>query len=113
MTPSPTTAMILSGGGAYGAFEVGVLKALCGSDATKPLDPGIFTGTSVGSFNAAVMSMQPDAPASATVSLLERLWLERVADSPGDDRGNGVYRLRGNPGRYFDLSLGDPARALI
>ena len=52
-------AVILSGGGANGAYEVGVLKALLTgqSPATdfQPLDPDIFTGTSVGAFNAALL----------------------------------------------------------
>jgi len=50
-------AAILSGGGATGAFEVGVLKALIKgmSPATgnQPLSFDIVTGTSVGAFNAA------------------------------------------------------------
>jgi NTE family protein len=48
------TALVLSGGGAYGAFSVGVIKALFAgrspSTGYQPLQPGIFTGTSVGAF---------------------------------------------------------------
>jgi len=48
-------AVVLSGGGATGAYEVGVLKALYGGKSRvtqfKPLDPDIFSGTSIGSFN--------------------------------------------------------------
>ena len=47
-------AVVLSGGGAYGAYEVGVMKALLGGEMKgagyRPLDPEVFTGTSVGSF---------------------------------------------------------------
>ena len=54
-----TQAITLSGGGAYGAYEVGVLKALMGGHASvtggEPLDPRIFTGTSAGAYLAAVL----------------------------------------------------------
>jgi len=109
-------AVILSGGGAYGAFEVGVLKALCGGDcptAHKPLEVDVFTGTSVGSFNATVMSMQSGFGPAAAVKHLESLWLDRVCDCPGDNRGNGVYRLRGNPIHYIDFPLSDAGRVLL
>ena len=53
------SAVILSGGGANGAFEVGVMKALfAGKSPTtdrRPLEPDIYTGASVGSYNAAYM----------------------------------------------------------
>ena len=46
------TALVLGGGGARGAYEVGVWQALCELDA--PID--IVTGTSVGALNAAVIA---------------------------------------------------------
>ena len=50
-----TRAVVLSGGGANGAYEAGCLKAIFGghSPATgkQPVEADIFTGTSVGSFN--------------------------------------------------------------
>ncbi len=58
------TALVLSGGGAYGAFAIGIMKALYAgaSPATnyQPLKADIFTGTSVGAFNAAVMVGQKE-----------------------------------------------------
>ena len=58
-------AITLSGGGAYGAFEVGVIKALMGGHAAvtagEALDPQIFTGTSAGAFLAAVL-LSTEAP---------------------------------------------------
>jgi NTE family protein len=99
------TAVILSGGGAYGAYEIGVMKALFAgrSPATHfvPLDAHIFTGTSVGALNAAVMCSQPGVPSHSTAEHLEWLWLERIASGPGRC-GNGVFRFRGDPGRYLD-----------
>lgn len=98
--PPAQTAMVLSGGGAYGAFAVGVLKVLCAgrSPAThyQPLNPGIFTGTSVGSFNAALMvGSQAKSPLDAALDL-ESIWFNHVASAPGKC-GNGIFRLRGNP----------------
>ncbi|HEX8634182.1 MAG TPA: patatin-like phospholipase family protein [Pyrinomonadaceae bacterium] len=99
------TAMILSGGGAYGAYEVGVMKALFsgespGSDYV-PINPGIFTGTSVGAFNAAVMTTEPGTHCAPTVERLESLWVNNMSDN-GQGCGNGVFRIRGNPLRYLD-----------
>src|SRR5260370_41631516 len=98
----------LSGGGAYGAFEVGVLKALMGGHAAvmggDPLDPRIFTGTSTGAYLSAVL-LSTDAPDPAgRIAHLERVWLEEVMESP-QRGGNGVYYLRGDPRRYLDPGL--------
>ncbi len=103
-----THAITLSGGGAYGAFEVGVLKALMGGHAPvtggDPLDPKIFTGTSAGAYLSAVLlSTDPPDPAGR-IGHLERVWLEEVMESP-QRGGNGVYYLRGDPRRYLDRSL--------
>ena len=41
---------------------------------------------------------------------LVALWTDRIADN-GDGKGNGVYRIRGNPSDYLDLNAPDtPAR---
>jgi NTE family protein len=98
--------VILSGGGAFGAWEVGVLKALtegvCPATQGLPMDPQVFSGTSVGSFNAAVMAMHHGNSADAA-RRLEEIWLREVADC-GDGRGNGVYRIRANPFSYGESS---------
>src|SRR6266849_85196 len=104
---SAETALILSGGGAYGAFGIGVMKVLYAgaSSATnyQPLDAGIFSGTSVGAFNATVMVDQPQESGLNRVRSLERIWVDLVADYPGRC-GNGIYRLRGNPADYLTAS---------
>ena len=47
------TAIVLQGGGALGAYEYGVLKALY---ETRPyFSPTIVTGISIGAINAAVL----------------------------------------------------------
>ena len=98
-------AVVLSGGGAYGAYEVGVLKALLGGEMKgagyRPLDPHVYTGTSVGSFNATVMVSQAGVPGGQAVERLEQIWLNEVAESEGSC-GNGVFRFRANPLRYLD-----------
>ena len=98
-------AVILSGGGAYGAYEVGVMKALLGGEMKgtgyTPLDPQIFTGTSVGSFNASMMVSQPGISGGAATAHLEKIWLNDVAEGVGGC-GNGVFRFRANPLRYLD-----------
>lgn len=92
------TAMVLSGGGAYGAFGVGVMKTLFAgrSPATnyEPLTADIFSGTSVGAFNAALMVAQPCTCLDAALQL-EDIWLTKVADQAGKC-GNGIFRIRAN-----------------
>jgi predicted acylesterase/phospholipase RssA len=98
-------AVILSGGGAYGAYEVGAMTALFNGQSAatdyQPLDAEIFTGTSAGALNAAFMTMRPGETAAATVSDLERIWIEELSDHPRKC-GNGVYRFRGDPLRFFE-----------
>jgi predicted acylesterase/phospholipase RssA len=100
MKPPEQTALVLSGGGVYGAFEIGVMKALFAGASPvnryKPLEVGIFSGTSVGAFNAACMtgfSQQNELDAAIR---LESIWLERIADRPGVC-GTGAFRIRGTP----------------
>ena len=93
-------ALVLSGGGAYGAYEVGVMKALFNGEANlpEPVTGDIFTGTSVGSFNAARMAMEADSVAA--IGILEDIWLNKIAEG-SDGVGNGVLSFRGNPLVYL------------
>lgn len=61
----------------------------------RPIEPGVFTGTSVGSFNASVMVSRPGEPSGRTAEVLEGMWLNEVADN-ALRCGNGVFRFRGN-----------------
>ncbi|MEA2604568.1 MAG: hypothetical protein QOF89_5560 [Acidobacteriota bacterium] len=96
--------MVLSGGGARGAYEIGVLKALFkgAASTTKDLSitPRVFTGTSVGAYNAAFLA-QFENPGAAAVDHLETIWRSRIASTLGSC-GNGVYRLRADPSRFLD-----------
>ena len=98
-------AVILSGGGGYGAYEVGIMKALLGGEMAgagyRRIEPAIFTGTSVGSFNAAIMVSQPGVTSGETTEALERIWFEDIADN-AQRCGNGVFRFRGNVLRLID-----------
>jgi len=102
-----TTALVLSGGGAYGAFAVGIMKALFAgaSPVTKyrPLEVGIFSGTSVGAFNSACMVGCVELALLDASMRLERIWLERIASRPGRC-GQGAFRIRGNPVDYLDAN---------
>jgi predicted acylesterase/phospholipase RssA len=104
-------AAVLSGGGAYGAFGIGVLKVLFAgrSPATgyQALDPTIFTGTSVGSFNAAVLAGYKGSNLDAALHL-ERIWTEKVSSGPGG-RPNAIFRIRGDLRDYLDVK--SPAHA--
>src|SRR5579885_203358 len=108
-------AVVLSGGGGFGAFEVGVLRALAGGKSPStggvPLKAEIFPGTSLGAYNAAALTSKGQLDDQAAVAHLEELWLNRIA---GTLTENGVLRIRGNPLSIFrsDL-LRDPMRPVM
>ncbi len=72
-----TTALVLSGGGARAAYQVGVLGALarirreCDADAANPFQ--VITGTSAGAINAAALACGAD-DFDATVADLHAVW---------------------------------------
>lgn len=98
-------AMVLSGGGAYGAYAVGVMKALLTGQLPQinylKIDPQIYAGTSIGALNAAILAPQFAAGSEAAIQYLEDVWLTLIADNL-QRCGNGIYRFRGDPSRYFD-----------
>ncbi len=57
----PQTALILQGGGALGAFECGVVKAL----EEARIFPDIVAGVSIGAFNGAIIASHPQHAAEA------------------------------------------------
>lgn len=74
-------ALVLSGGGARGAYQVGVLKAIAEiSDELKIDAPfQVLTGVSAGAINAACLSWGADQ-FSKQVRFLESLWSQLSAD---------------------------------
>ena len=67
-------ALVLSGGGALGAYEVGVLKALCQGLCPglgpRKLEATLRVGTSVGAFNAAFLAARVRAPSSVSLCIM-------------------------------------------
>jgi predicted acylesterase/phospholipase RssA len=98
-------AIILSGGGADGAYEVGVLKALFSgmskSTDNSLIEPSVFSGTSVGAFNAAYLTSHWVKRGPAAISDLEDLWLHQLCATPHMSE-YGVFRYRLNPLEVLD-----------
>jgi len=100
----PRTGVVLSGGGAKGAYAVGVMRALLSGEAAtvdRPVRPDIYSGTSVGAFNATIMAAFSERSPRAALDRLERIWRRRISNDVGGC-GNGVYRLRGLPFQELD-----------
>ncbi len=110
-------ALVLSGGGADGAYGVGVLKALLTgaspSTGYQPLNVEIISGTSVGGFNGAYLAGHWEKDGPATAGNLETVWLTDLAQKA--DGSNGFYRLLGDPRRLADPRryFPNPLRPLI
>lgn len=65
--------LVLSGGGAKGAYEIGVWTAICERGLDREIE--VISGTSVGGLNAALFSAVRDP------SECERLWRDAVGDA--------------------------------
>jgi NTE family protein len=97
--------VILSGGGASGAYEVGVLKGLFAGDSPAtnyvPLMPDVFAGTSIGAYNASLLVAEIGNRGSGAIDYLEHIWLDVM---PQDDATghNFIARYRADPFDYFD-----------
>jgi len=68
------TVLVLQGGGALGAFECGVVKAL----EERGIHPDLVAGVSIGAFNAAIIAANPGNAATA----LEAFWRDLSFDTP-------------------------------
>ena len=84
MTNLHKRALVLSGGGGRGAYQVGVYKYL----EEKNLLPDIVVGTSIGAVNGAMIA------SGLRAADLEREWLALTSDQ--------VQRVRFNPLEYFE-----------
>lgn len=104
MTP-PRVGWVLSGGGARGAYEIGVCDYLfehvaAEFDGRLPVD--IVSGTSVGAIHACAIAAHADAPREATRKLTERWTSLRIDDVVRVDRRrafNMIRALFGHPPR--------------
>lgn len=118
-----TAGIILSGGGARGAYEAGVVAGLV--EALAPGSPEqapfrVFTGTSVGAINATWLAAHADRPDMNIGGLLEQwrqldlrrhLHLDPLRFLAGRRLGPLLAKLRGEDGELWGRSLLDP-RAL-
>jgi NTE family protein len=96
MYETPLTGLVLTGGGARAAYQVGVLQALArlrresGTDLKR--NPfGVFCGTSAGAINAAALACQADR-FDAAVEVLSRVWREFHAEQVYRSDSLGVIR---------------------
>lgn len=106
-TTSPLTALVLSGGGARGAYAVGVMQAIVEVLGLTSVDQSpfqIFSGTSVGSINASFLASQAHR-GDLGIYHLQQIWT-----------GLGVnthLKLRGNVGDLRALATGWFSKALL
>ena len=115
-TAPPQIGLILSGGGARAAYQVGVLKAISGllpRDAVNPFS--IICGTSAGAINAAVLAVYARCFREG-VKRLSLVWKRFRADMVYRADPRGILRssahwfaamLLGGLGRYNPTSLLD------
>ena len=94
--PGPTTGLVLTGGGARAAYQVGVLKAIaqmrreCGQAAAPNPFP-VITGTSAGAINAAALACRAD-DFDAAVACLCEVWENVCAEQVYRSDSIGVIR---------------------
>src|SRR5262249_28779285 len=111
--------VILSGGGANGAYEVGVLKALYHGESVstdrRPLEANVFAGTSIGAFNAAVMVSLEASEGVEAVDELESIWRDVVPHDKKNPSHNHFFRYRADPVEFFDAetALRSPIRPYV
>src|SRR6266566_8531962 len=67
-------ALVLAGGGARGAYEIGALSALLPRLERRGERPDIVVGTSVGAINAAYLGATAADPLERALEEGERLW---------------------------------------
>jgi predicted acylesterase/phospholipase RssA len=100
------SAIVLSGGGANGAYEVGVTKALLLGDSPAtgyvPLTPHAFATTSIGALNASILLSHFDGNWAHAINVLEGVWAHLLA-GPARGSRNGAFRYRANPFEFLDV----------
>lgn len=79
------TVLVLQGGGALGAYQVGVFEALTEAGHA----PDWFAGTSIGAVNAAIMAGNPPRE---RVARLDRFWRAVTRHDPWPTPANGLAR---------------------
>ncbi len=103
------TALVLSGGGARGAYQVGVIRGLLEIGALGDGDPAfdVLVGSSAGAINAAMLAARADEIRSG-VEDLERIW---TSIEPAQVFRTDLRSLGGIGARWVrDLSFGGLVR---
>ncbi len=96
---APQTGLVLSGGGAKGAYQVGVLKALLELDV--PIHQ--IAGASIGALNGAVLAGAPSLEEGT--QRLENLWLTLAESSPVESNIPSYLKLLAAAGLQLGLPL--------
>jgi len=98
MYETPLTGLVLSGGGARAAYQVGVLRAIArlrrdklGPRARLRSPFGVIVGTSAGAINAAALACHADRY-DASVEVLARVWQDFQAEQVYRADSLGVIR---------------------
>src|SRR5437899_6844722 len=73
-------AVVLAGGGARGAYEVGALSVLLPRLERRGERPNVIVGTSVGAINAAYLAATAGDPAQTSIAKAAQLWCELSFD---------------------------------
>jgi len=110
MFESPLTGLVLSGGGARAAYQVGVLRALVrlrrellGPRARLRNPFGVICGTSAGAINAAALAVHADRFEGA-VDAIARVWQDFTVDQVY--RSDSIGMLRSGARWLTALSVG-------
>lgn len=74
MSKSGKVGLVLAGGGARGAYEIGVLSVLLPALEARGERPTVIVGTSVGAINAAYLASKADVGAHETMAGARELW---------------------------------------
>jgi NTE family protein len=101
-------ALVLAGGGARGAYEIGALSALLPVLERRGERPEVIIGTSVGAINAAFLAATAGDPVQKSLHEARRLWSEitwesvlRPLLSPAEIVKLGSFLLPGSHVRGF------------
>ena len=91
-TRSPL-ALVMSGGGARAAYQVGFLTAVAERFPTLSVD--VLTGVSAGAINAVFLASRPDLPFAARIEELAELWRRIRVDHVMRTRALGLFLRAG------------------
>lgn len=93
--------LALSGGGAHGSFQAGVLKRYI--DVSPRWD--VITGVSAGSLNGAIIALYDKIDQYRAIMKLEQLWMNMTSKD--------IYRYNLNPVSAGSIMSSEPLRNLI